>query len=73
MSEIGGVGVEGQRREKKRIHVDKGKRQEVLIIETELLPETGNEQVSEDEMKDKKRQRWIESERQRGLTVWEKI
>lgn len=46
--------MEGQRREKKRIHVDKGKRQEVLIIETELLPETGNEQVSEDEMKDKK-------------------
>lgn len=53
--------------------MDKGKRQEVLIIETELLPETGNEQVSEDEMKDKKRQRRIESERQRGLTVWEKI
>lgn len=73
MSEIGGVGVEGQRREKKRIHVDKGKRQEVLIIETELLSETGNEQASEDEMKDKKRQRRIESERQRGLTVWEKI
>lgn len=65
--------MEGQRREKKRIYVDKGKRQEVLIIETELFPETGNEQVSEDEMKDKKRQRRIESERQRGLTVWEKI
>lgn len=49
--------MEGQRREKKRIHVDEGKRQEVLIIETELLPETGNEHVSEDEMKDKKTDR----------------
>lgn len=41
----------------KRIDLDKGKRQEGLIRETEPLPERDNEQATEDEIKERKRVR----------------
>lgn len=39
--------------ERKRIGLDKGKRQEGLIRETELLPERDNEQATEDRIKER--------------------
>lgn len=41
----------------KRIDLDRGKRQEGLIRETELLPERDNECATEDEIKERKRER----------------
>ncbi len=54
--------------ERKRIGLDKGKRQEGLIRETEPLPERDNEQATEDRIKERKR------ERERGpIGSWEKM